>query len=228
MSPFDILKNLDVQESRPPDVVLTIEEIRQKFEDIRQKIADLDIPENYSGPILSKARRQSILFDSVINFLPDTFELFSFEPEFKPLRSLRLHFHKKVKSTFLESVVHAERDSFRRMGLSDTEIDALLTMQGECAHDISIDHIISLKFGGRNNYKNLCVVPSHVNSLKEAFESVQEDLEISDRMLSFRPRNGAIVPLVKGGFRSATSSLSYSERTEEIRKRRLEFLGCDI
>lgn len=238
MSAFEALQVLQSDEAYSEDVARLIEKIKAKLIDTIKILENVDVLSQYQPREgLKRAKLDLKKFSLVCERLPPEFELVvvrkSSISDAKKLR-IRENFENYSKKSFLKSIAlnPIYNSTLLEMGLSREEIQTLssgsVPFIGESAlrYDVSTDHIIEISLGGDNRDNNLCLVPQHINNLKEEFVTLQEHVlpEETQRLL-FSPRDSNQVPLVVGGFRKKIVDLDKGTKKSEYKKRINEFLG---
>jgi hypothetical protein len=123
------------------------------------------------------------------------------------VKARRAHFSKDTKPAFLQYLAANYVEELYAMGLNDTAINYMHNGEMPRNHpgeqmDASIDHIVSLNFGGTNDFENLMLVPARINALKDRLETAQlKDQE--GTLDTIIPTDDAKVPFVEGGFQRA-------------------------
>ncbi len=130
------------------------------------------------------------------------------------VRSKRGTFNRDVKSEFLRHVGHDYAPDLAAMGLNTAAIE-LMREHGEDPQNIkgvrmnvSVDHVLSLNFGGTNDFENLVLLPSRFNALKDTLENLQfQNGEKQGTLVTIMPRliegHYPKVPYIEGGFQRA-------------------------
>ena len=146
--------------------------------------------------------------------LPESLEYVEVTYETKPpeyIREKRDTFETH-RSDFYRQFAEAHGEDLLAMGISNTAIDRMLqfgyrpkSRLGEVL-DISIDHILSLQFGGNNSFRNICLLSGKINHFKNILEQLQINTqEGSNKIITIMPKyiNGrrAAVPIIQGGFK---------------------------
>lgn len=184
-----------------------------------------------------RAKNDLEYFNLVCERLPPEFELvvinINTHSQKQQVR-VREDFEKYSRKGFLSAVAKnpAYCRTLKNMGLNDEELGVLAygnipNITGtEAVYDLSIDHIVDIRLGGKNHNRNFCLIPEHVNSLKEIFITLQQRVFPEEiKTLSFSPRNNNQVPYVEGGFRVQIRELPQSIRAAENKNRINQFLG---
>ncbi len=126
-------------------------------------------------------------------------------------RRRRLFSH-DVKPAFLRYLGQNHAPALGAMGLNEDAI-AMMRDHGDYPQNMrgqrmnaSIDHIVSLNFGGSNDFSNLVLLPRRLNDIKKKLGNLQlqhgreDDMNMTDAP---RPVDGATphVPYIEGGFK---------------------------
>lgn len=121
----------------------------------------------------------------------------------------RAVFSKVVKPEFLRYLAQNHAADLKAMGLTATAI-ATMDEHGEFPRnnpgeqlDCSIDHILSLNFGGSNDFDNLTLLPRRINEIKEQLETLQAGTGSKGDIITIVPTHAAKVPFIEGGFQRA-------------------------
>lgn len=113
--------------------------------------------------------------------LPPSLRLASVEVNviYDSTQAARKRFERRTKPGFLKWLARYHGGRLLEMGISNFEIDRMLD-QGFLPKnragqklDCTIDHILSLQFGGTNDFKNLCLLSGFYNKMKSKLESIQ-------------------------------------------------------
>lgn len=115
-----------------------------------------------------------------------------------------------AKAAFLQHLAREHAAALSAMGLNDDSIRAMevygmfpANVPGQ-RMDATIDHIVSIKFGGGNDFENLMLIPARINALKDRLEQLQlADDAKQGTLTTIIPANGAKVPYIGGGFQRA-------------------------
>ncbi len=111
-------------------------------------------------------------------------ELVEFEVIKAPKRqrsAIREAFNFNGKNNFYKHFAQNKPHILKRLGFSDQDI-SIMTEHGMRHPEVivpkkfghfSIDHGLSIHWGGDNKTSNLCLMPAEINSLKESLESEQ-------------------------------------------------------
>lgn len=123
------------------------------------------------------------------------------------VQAKRADFSKNAKPAFLEYLAEHHIDELYAMGLNNDAIDHMRNGDMPRNHpgeqlDCSIDHIVSLNFGGTNDFDNLVLIPSRINALKDKLETAQIKGD-QGTMTTIVPADNSKVPFIEGGFQRA-------------------------
>ncbi|MBU6235934.1 MAG: hypothetical protein KGQ41_08825 [Alphaproteobacteria bacterium] len=113
-----------------------------------------------------------------------------------------------VKPDFFKHLAQNQIQALTAMGLN---ANALARMaDGRTPENIdgqqlnaSVDHMLSLNFGGSNDFENLSLVPTRFNALKDKLENLQFQGVAIGTLITIMPRGRTQVPLIEGGFTRA-------------------------
>jgi hypothetical protein len=126
------------------------------------------------------------------------------------VQAKRADFSKNAKPSFLQYLAEHHIEELYAMGLTNVAIDYMRNGELPRNHpgeqlDCSIDHIISLNFGGTNDFENLVMVPTRINALKDKLETAQikGDEGIMETIV---PANDTKIPFIEGGFKRAKAN----------------------
>jgi hypothetical protein len=169
------------------------------------------------NPLLSAVK--ALCADDVfhaLSHLPSSLELASIHYKCAPkvdVQNKRSIFNRDVKPVFLKHVAQNYETALVAMGLNPHAITRMLdgdmpeNIRGQQLN-VSVDHILSLHFGGSNEFNNLALLPIQFNALKDKLETLQlEKDKIEGTLITIMPQqmNGeyAKVPFIEGGFKRA-------------------------
>lgn len=120
---------------------------------------------------------------------------------------LRGQFNRETKGAFLIYLTQMHDKALEAMGITDDAYEAMRLgnlpkgRNGEYL-DCSIDHILSLRFGGTNHYTNLMLLPLRYNAYKEQIESEQiKNLGQNTTIKTIIAAENTPVPFIEGGFK---------------------------
>lgn len=96
-------------------------------------------------------------------------------------QKLRDAYHPNIWEAFYKNLAEIEEDTLREMGLDDFSLMQLSTYgrnglnrkDKEVLDEYNVDHILSTKWRGTNDLRNLCLVPKGFNKLKRDYEEAQ-------------------------------------------------------
>lgn len=118
-------------------------------------------------------------------------------------------FNGTLRAQFLQHVGLTQGNALREMGLDDETIDSMRfegrisTHEPETAH-CTVDHILSLNFGGNNEFDNLVLLPKYYNDLKNELEMAQLTTAQQSYVITIVPaRQGDKVPFIQNGYTRA-------------------------
>jgi hypothetical protein len=129
------------------------------------------------------------------------------------IQNNRTAFNRDVKPEFLKYLAENNAAELSVMGLNMHAIARML--EGDMPENIrgqqlnvSVDHILSLHFGGTNAFENLALLPMQLNALKDKLETLQlEKDKKQGTLITIMPKrmNGKYpaVPFIEGGFTRA-------------------------
>ncbi len=117
---------------------------------------------------------------------------------------------RKLKSDFLRFLGQHNGEDLRMMGLNDYAVERMRDHGRMPANnpgeqmDCTVDHILSLNFGGLNTIDNLMLIPGRVNMLKNDIERAQFSAAPYAHVITIVPAiPDARVPYIPGGFQKA-------------------------
>lgn len=183
---------------------------------------------------LNTASNNLELFDRVTQNLPPEFELRIVEPKGdRQITDERAYFSPSLRRDFYKAILKdpENREKLMEMGMSPDHVRDL-RITGNVPrndneyplYDLSIEHIHDLQLGGESVYDNLCLLPSHINTLKSNFVRAQflehDKKRLPEELVTFGPAlvDGEVpkVPVVPGGYRAPALKSQYHKRIDEF------------
>lgn len=166
--------------------------------------------------------------------LPREFEFVAMHDEKstrKQTKEKRHEFVSKARRRFYKYAAQnsGTRKKLKLMGLTTEEIDPMM-WRGATGHikrngkqcDLSIDHIVDIQLGDKEftNFRNLMIVPGHINAAKNWLILIQqENFPDEEYRLSFKSINEkTMIPYTRDPVRDIPKG-------EELQKRILDFLS---
>ena len=235
-SPFaEKLAHMAPEQVLGGEVQEIIDSIKTKLAETIEALSAVNVPDHYHPiNVRNSAQRDLNLFTNVIDRLPYEFELYVLtdRTSTEKVKRLRKKFVSSVRAEFFTKLIQQPSNvqALSNMSLSDDEIQAFSEGKvpqvgnSDAIYDVTIDHIKGIENG--NGFRNLCIVPEHVNGLKGRFVSIQRAVDPdAPNRISFRPRHSVTIPFVTGGFRERIEYLDENIRSKTIETREREFLG---